>query len=209
MASVEGRSLSIDRLTAILKDSNLWRLHTGIFTANTTLRALFVVIPFFLKSFLGNGREWLVYLSVLLVSGLIMFPTIFVAERKGKIQEVLMISVGILSTGLFVFLIATGSFTGLVVALTLYFVGFSLIEAILPSLVTRIAGESERGTAMGLFNMSQYLGAFAGSIFGGFFLQTTEASTSPHATPWLFGALIVLVMAWSLFLKGLSVKKST
>jgi MFS family permease len=207
--SADGRSLSINRLTTILKDSNLWRLHTGIFTANTTLRALFVVIPFSLESFLGNGREWLVYLSVLLVSGLIMFPTIFVAERKGRIRDVLMVSVGVLSTGLVLFLVAQDSFTGFLVSLTFYFVGFSLIEAILPSLVTRIAGESERGTAMGIFNMSQYLGAFIGSILGGFFLRTTEIGTTPHSTPWLFGGLIVLVTIWSLFVKDLSVNDST
>jgi predicted MFS family arabinose efflux permease len=137
-----------------------------------------------------------------------MFPTVFLAERKGRIRDVLMVSVGVLSTGLFVFLLARDNLTGLVVALMFYFVGFSLVEAILPSLVTRVASESERGTAMGVFNMSQYLGAFTGSIYGGFFLETTPSGTVPHTTPWMFGGLIILVSAWSLFSKGLTVPDS-
>lgn len=208
-AGREDSGLSLNRLISVLKDTTLWRLHTGIFTTNATLRGLFVVTPFFLESTLGTDREWLVYLSVLLVSGIVMFPTIFLAERKGLIPEALLASVGSLSIGLMVFLLGSPGLTGLLVALTFYFVGFSLIEAILPSLVTRVAGESDRGTAMGVFNMSQYLGAFAGSVYGGFFLKSTEAGTVPTAVPWMFGGLVLIVAVWTVFGRDLTSTDAT
>lgn len=204
--SSDDAGLSLKRLTGVLRDNALWRLHTGIFTANATLRALFVVVPFFLASTLGEDREWLVYLLVLLVSGIVMFPTIFIAERRGKIRPTLFASVGILGVGLLVFPVAGTSLSGLLLGLTFFFIGFSLIEAILPSLVTQFSGEHDRGTAMGIFNMSQYLGAFVGSLYGGLFLRDVNAGTQPGAIAWMFAGLLVLLGIWSFYLLGLETK---
>ncbi|MFB6347718.1 MAG: MFS transporter [bacterium] len=199
----DSEGLSLSRLKGVLKDDSLWRLNTGVFTANATLRALFVVIPFFLASTILGEKEWLVYLMVLLVSGIVMFPTIFVAERKGKIRLTLFASVAIVGLSLVVFPLAGNRLDGLLLGLTLYFIGFSLIEAILPSLVTQLSGENDRGTAMGIFNMSQYLGAFVGSLYGGIFLRGSGASTEPWAITWMFAGLLLLLGAWSFYLVGL------
>lgn len=200
----DSTGLSLVKLKDVLTDKGLWRLHTGIFTANATLRALFVVVPFFLASALAEDREWLVYLLVLVVSGIVMFPTIFIAERKGKIRDTLFASVGVLGLGLLTFPVAGTQLTGLLLGLTLFFIGFSLIEAILPSLVTQLSGENNRGTAMGIFNMSQYLGAFVGSLYGGIFLQGSGDTTQPWAITWMFTGLLVLLGTWSFYLLGLT-----
>lgn len=205
----DASKLSLTNLFDVLGDSSLWRLHTGVFSANASLRALFVVVPFFLASTAAQEEEWLVYLGVLLVSGFVMFPTIFIAEKKGHIREALLGSVVVLIGGLIVFMFISSNLTGLLLGLTLFFIGFSLIEAILPSLVTRLAGENDRGTAMGVFNMSQYLGAFLGSLYGGFFLKDTQSTAIPYAIPWMFGGLILLLIVWMVFLKDLEQADST
>jgi predicted MFS family arabinose efflux permease len=205
----DGSSLSLDQLVGVLKDHSLWRLHLGIFSANASLRALFMVVPFLLLQSASGISEWAIYLGVLTVSGLVMFPTIFVAERNNKIRPVLFGSIAVLALGLLVFIVASTSIYGLILGLSFYFLGFSLIEAILPSLVTRLAGENDRGTAMGVFSMSQYLGAFVGSLYGGQFLRMTESGTLTYGIPWMFGGLILLIGLWALLLTRLKPSRIT
>jgi MFS family permease len=56
---------------------------------------------------------------------------------------------------------------GLVLALWLFFVAFNLLEATLPSLVAKMAPGERKGTAMGVYSTSQFLGAFTGGVLGG------------------------------------------
>jgi MFS family permease len=48
-----------------------------------------------------------------------------------------------------------------------FFVAFNLLEAMLPSLVSRVAPVHERGTAIGVYNTTQTLGVFFGGLLGG------------------------------------------
>jgi MFS family permease len=62
-------------------------------------------------------------------------------------------------------------FWGIVAALTLYFVAFNVLEATLPSLISKLAPASAKGTAMGVYNTSQSLGLFFGGVMGGLLSQ--------------------------------------
>lgn len=199
--------LQVGRLLDVLSNRDLWRMNVGIFTANASLRSLFVVIPFLLTAVISPQYEWLVYAVVLLISGVVMFPTIFLAERRGLIQFVLFGSIGFIVIGLLLFPIGYVYLSGLLISLTLYFIGFSLIEAILPSQVTRLAGESERGTAMGVFNMMQYLGAFVGSMYGGIFLQSGASGAKPFGIPVMIAGLLLLFVLWALFIASGTLQK--
>jgi MFS family permease len=48
-----------------------------------------------------------------------------------------------------------------------FFVAFNVLEAMLPSLVSRIAPAQGRGTAIGVYNTTQTLGVFFGGLLGG------------------------------------------
>ena len=65
------------------------------------------------------------------------------------------------------FIPAIHHFWGVVTVLTFYFVAFNVLEASLPSLVTKIAPASAKGTALGVYNTSQALGLFVGGVAGG------------------------------------------
>jgi MFS family permease len=59
----------------------------------------------------------------------------------------------------------------LVLFLFLFFTAFNLLEASLPSLISRVAPPGAKGTAMGAFSTSQFAGAFLGGLLGGWFHQ--------------------------------------
>jgi MFS family permease len=54
-----------------------------------------------------------------------------------------------------------------VLCMVLYFTGFTVLEASLPSLVSRLAPAELKGTALGVYSTAQYLGAFLGGVMGG------------------------------------------
>jgi predicted MFS family arabinose efflux permease len=53
------------------------------------------------------------------------------------------------------------------VAIWLFMFGFNLMEAMLPSWVSRSAPAGQRGLVMGLYNTAQSLGLFVGGLAGG------------------------------------------
>ncbi|HPP47848.1 MAG TPA: MFS transporter, partial [Accumulibacter sp.] len=57
--------------------------------------------------------------------------------------------------------------TGLVTFLLLFFIAFNLLEAMQPSLVSRLAPPRVKGFAMGVYNTTQAFGLFLGGIVGG------------------------------------------
>jgi MFS family permease len=63
------------------------------------------------------------------------------------------------------------SFWGLVISLVVFFTGFNLLEASLPSIISRVAPVGARGTAIGVYGTVQFLGTFVGAVAGGFLSQ--------------------------------------
>jgi predicted MFS family arabinose efflux permease len=84
----------------------------------------------------------------------------------------------------------------LVLLLLAYFVGFNLLEATLPSWVSRVAPLSHRGLALGVYNTSQALGLFAGGALGGLALRHLGAQG-------VFECVLLLVVSWFLLAMGI------
>ncbi|MDP2529232.1 MAG: MFS transporter [Candidatus Palauibacterales bacterium] len=183
----------------VITNPDLLRMDSGIFVLNGTLRGLFLVAPFLLSTLVQPQHEWLVYLGALLIAGVVMVPTIIFAERDGYMKEALYLSLLSLGAGLLLF---TGGGRGIAwffVAISLYFVGFSLLEAIMPSLLTRLAPDTDRGKATGVYNMSQYLGSFGGALLGSAFLSGDRAEAIGVGSHYglLFLVLTAGVAVWA------------
>ncbi len=179
---------SVSRLKRILSDGGLWTLNGGIFVLNGSLRGLFVSLPLLLGDLLASSNVHWVYLSVLTVSGLTAFPLIFLAESKGYLRQTLIFGFVVLGCGLAFAVPGQRSLYRIILVMVLYFIGFSLLEALLPSMVSQHVSRSSRGTAMGLFNMSQYFGSFCGGLLGGLALKFT------HGQDVMFALVVVLVV---------------
>ena len=160
-------------LRRVLTDPDLLRLNLGIGTLHMVQMAMFVVLPHALvkEGGLAAVEHWKVYLPAVLVSFTIMVPAIIAAEKKDKMRPIFLAAVGLLvivQTGLFFF---HASLWTLALWLLLLFVAFNVLEATLPSLVSRTAPPAAKGAALGVYNTTQAIGLFIGGAVGGYVAQ--------------------------------------
>lgn len=175
-----------------LRDPTLARLNVGVFCLHFCLMACFLVIPGQLQGLAGLGRDshWQVYLPALLLSIAGMVPMMIQAERKGRGRLMFLLAIGMFALALAI-LGLTASSTALYVAMWLFFVGFNYLEATLPSLVSKAVDPTAKGTALGMFSTSQFLGAFAGGAAGGWLLEQWGVAA-------IVFACILLALGWLL-----------
>ncbi|GAB4511342.1 MAG: MFS transporter [Sulfuricaulis sp.] len=175
-------------LPEVLRNGELGRLNFGIFALHVVQMAMFVVVPLALRETggLDANHHWQVYLPVLAISVVFMVPLIVYGEKKAKVKPVFVASVALMLAMQLAFVPAIHHFWGVVTALTLYFVAFNVLEASLPSLVSKIAPVGAKGTAMGVYNTSQALGLFVGGAMGGILSEHFGASAVFE-----FGAVLI------------------
>lgn len=150
-------------------DPQLLRLDTGIFILHFILVSLFVVMPGMLRDQFdfSVAQHWQIYLPVLFLAVLTMVPFIILAEKKRKLKQVLIGAIFILAVSQLGLPLFSDSLAGFVIMLWLFFSAFNLLEASMPSLVAKMAPASHKGTAMGAYSTSQFLGVFLGGLTGG------------------------------------------
>jgi predicted MFS family arabinose efflux permease len=156
----------------VLRNTELLRLDYGILTLHMVMTAIFLAVPLTLKADgLPAVHHWWVYLPVMLLSVVAMVPFIIQAESRGRMRPVFVgavLTLAVALLGLYGFheRIATIAFF-----LFLFFTGFNLLEAAMPSLIAKMAPAAAKGTAMGVFSTSQFTGAFLGGALGGWVHQ--------------------------------------
>ena len=157
----------------VLRNTDLLRLNFGIFALHSMQMAIFVVVPLALvhEGGLPLAEHWKVYLPVVGGSFILMLPAIFWGERKGRVKPVFLGSIVVMLAVQAASLLWLRSLAGIGMILLGFFVAFNVLEAMLPSLVSRIAPASARGTAIGVYNTTQALGLFAGGAAGGWLMQ--------------------------------------
>ncbi len=154
----------------VLFNPQLLRLNIGVFVLHVCQTALFVVVPTLLvdRGALPAPSHWQVYLPVIVVSFVLMVPPMIMAERRGKLREVFLGAIALLMVAMLAAPALTHTaLAGLVTFLMLFFIAFNLLEAMQPSLVSRLAPAHVKGFAMGVYNTTQAFGLFLGGIVGG------------------------------------------
>lgn len=154
----------------VFANRELLRLDFGIFCLHLMLTASFVVVPVLIRDQLGMpaSEHWYLYLPVFLLAILTMVPFVILAEKKRKMKPVFVSFVALVGFSLLGFLSFGSNFWGVFALLYLFFTGFNLLEATLPSMISKIAPPDLKGTAMGIYSTAQFLGAFAGGTGAGF-----------------------------------------
>ncbi|HUL11759.1 MAG TPA: MFS transporter [Methylococcaceae bacterium] len=157
------------QFSKVLANPELLRLNFGIFALHLILTATFVVIPLILRDSLQleTARHWQVYLPVFVLSLATMVPFVILAEKKRKMKAVFVGFIGVVAAADAGLLLVKDSVLVIGALLYVFFTGFNLLEATLPSMVSKIAPPDLKGTAMGVYSTSQFLGAFAGGVSGG------------------------------------------
>ena len=157
------------KMKEVLRDSQLLRLNFGTFCLHGAQMAMFMVVPFAIKANTGlsENAHWQIYLPVLVTSFILMVPAIIYAEKKAKLKPVFISAVGLMLLTQVAFMFSLHSLTGIVLTLFSYFVAFNILEASLPSLISKMAPVASKGTAMGVHNTAQSFGMFLGAALGG------------------------------------------
>ena len=144
-------------------------LDFSVFSLHLILASGFIVMPLLImkNQIVSMADNWQLYLPAVLFSFIGMVPLIIISERFKKTKYILLLSILLLIISQIVFFISDLNFSVFLITLTIFFVAFNSIEAILPSLLSKTASPSKRGLAMGIFSTSQFLGTFIGGAIGG------------------------------------------
>ncbi len=194
----DSQSLS-GMLARCLNDRNLMRLNLGIFSLHAILMAMFIAVPGILEERgLSRDDHWQVYLPMMVVAFVAMVPFIIIAETKNKMREVFLLGIATIVLALFAAACWGQLFTSLLIIITLFFVAFNLMEASLPSLVSKTVCAGGKGTAMGVYSTFQFFGAFCGGAIGGGLFGRWGASA-------VFAGAAILAGVWLIVAWGMSV----
>ncbi|MBI5919527.1 MAG: MFS transporter [Nitrosomonadales bacterium] len=185
------------KIREVLRNKDLLRLDFGIFSLHAILMSVFMQVPFLLRQDgLAAIHHWQVYLPVMLVAFVLMVPPIIVAEKKAKLKPVFMGAVALAALAQFSLLMLHDSVWGIAIALLVFFTAYNVLEATLPSLISKIAPLSAKGTAMGVYSSVQFLGAFFGAMMGGALMEHVGGDA-------VFIFAIVLLLLWLVVASGM------
>jgi predicted MFS family arabinose efflux permease len=169
----------------------LLRLNVGVFVLHLLMTSMFVVMPTMLFEDLNVpvSNHWLIYLPVMVVSFIAMVPLVVIAEKRQKMKPVFLSAIVFLLIAML--LLAELNLTLFLCGLLLFifFLGFNLLEATLPSLMSKHASVDTKGSASGVYSTFQFLGAFVGGVTGGYLSQNIDSQS-------VFYVCAVLTFAW-------------
>lgn len=172
---VRHRDVGIDRqqFRSVATRPDLWRLDVSIFALHLVLMAIFVAIPFRLLDVgIAMKYQGLAYLGIMALSFVVMVPLIIVAEKRQQMRAMCLLAIGAIAVSLTSLGLPFSHGRWLFVWLFVFFTGFNLLEATLPSMLSKLAPAGAKGTAMGVYSTSQFLGAFLGGTLGGLLANT-------------------------------------
>ncbi|HHS94275.1 MAG TPA: MFS transporter, partial [Rhodobacterales bacterium] len=182
-------------LGQLLTNPRLLELDLAIFILHATMTALFLAVPSVLRETLqlDGGSVWMLYLPVLLAAAVLMVPLVIAAEKHGRMNQVRLFAVTLIGVSEALLLMYGTSPIGVVVALVVFFTAFTVLEALLPSLLTRAAPPASKGSASGLYSSAQFIGIFVGGAVGGIAMHNGGARA-------VFAFVLVLTMLWDVVL---------
>lgn len=156
----------------VLRNPDLLRLDWGIFSLHLILTSLFLAVPLELRNAgVAPEDQAFVYLPVMILAIVGMVPFVILAEKGGRMKGVFLGAISVLGLAQFLLWRFANEFWPLVTGVAIFFIAFNLLEATLPSLVSKTAPADAKGTAMGVYSTSQFAGAFVGGALGGWVHQ--------------------------------------
>lgn len=179
-----------EKMKSVLRDRQLLRLNFGTFSLHAAQMAMFIVVPFALTETSGMNvnSHWQVYLPVLIGSFVLMLPAIIIGEKRAKLKTVFIGAVALMLVAQIVFASTIHEFWGVVISLLIYFTAFNILEASLPSLISKMAPAASKGTAMGLHSTAQSFGIFLGAVVGGYLSHLFD-----YSAVFIFCALLMCI----------------
>ncbi|MFK7858001.1 MAG: MFS transporter [Granulosicoccus sp.] len=189
---------NVETMKRLLRHRQLLRLDGSIFMLHLLITAVFFAVPLGLRDAgIAIDKQWIVYLPAVVLSIGVMVPLIIHGEKRAM-RGVLLFCVG--GMGLTQLVFAMPGFLSLPINAVILFVGvtaffsfLNTLEALLPSLVSRLAPAAAKGSAMGIYSSSQFLGAFVGGAGAGWLYGAVGAMG-------LYIVMAILCLGWAAML---------
>lgn len=192
-----------NQFAEVFRQPELMRLNLGVFVLHLAQTAGFVVMPVLLVQHAGidKAEHWKVYLPILFISFVLMLPMMIAAEKRRQVKQMFLLAIALVLVAML--LLGHWHETGfaLMAGLFVFFWGFNLLEAMLPSLVSKVSAPGSKGTAMGIYSTCQFLGAFVGGAGGGWL----AGAYGPSA---LYAVAAALLLVWLLLALGMRPPRS-
>ena len=187
------------QLKEVLKMTDLNRLHISVFSLHLLLTAMFIYVPLQLINYakIPLASHGLIYLPLLVLSLFFAFPSIIFAEKYRKMRGIFLTAIGGIILGLIFMIFGFESKYILLLGLGLFFIAFNVMEALLPSWLSKAAPIQSKATAMGVNASGQFLGAFCGGILGGQLIMLNNTAIG-------WGILTAIAIVWLIISFGLS-----
>ncbi|OHY52465.1 MFS transporter [Shewanella algae] len=178
------------KLKNMLKDPQLFRLDAGIFILHLVLTAVFVALPLDLvDAGLVKEKHWMLYFPAFVGAFFLMVPLIIIGVKRNNTKGMFQFALLIMLASLLTMALFSHSLWVLALAIVAFFTGFNYLEASLPSLIAKFCPVGAKGSAMGVYSTSQFLGAFCGGLLGGGAYQIMGAAG-------VFSVAVVLLIIW-------------
>lgn len=169
----------LNQLPNIWNNSTLWILGIGVFIQHAVFTGTFLVMPILLsQAGLLASDQWKFYLPIVVVAFLACLPLIIVAEAKRKIHLVTYLCIIGLTISEALYVLFHAHLWLIASALVMFFTAFTTLEAIMPSLTSKLAPSHAKGAAMGMYSTAQFTGIFVGGMLAGFVYQHSNILTT-------------------------------
>ncbi len=186
----------------VFRNADIMRMVVSIMILHCLLTISFFALPIalFEQAGLATDQHALAYLPILILAFISMVPFIIVAEKRRKMKPIFIGAIITLAIAQLGWSFLTSSITGMLFCLWLFFTAFNILEASLPSLMSKLSPLANKGTAMGVYSSAQFIGAFIGGVAGG--LIFTKFGLSG-----VFLAGAILTAIWCLFILPMQAPK--
>jgi MFS family permease len=167
--NIKQPNFNINIIVRLFTLPELTRLNIGILLLHAIFTASFIVIPVNLLHFnqFALNQQWMIYLPALLISFSASLICMQRAEKNQQIKFYFLIGIALITAGLILLCLTPYYLFSVSLGLTMFLMGFSLLESFLPSLVSRIAPPEHKGSALGIYSCAQFSGIFMGGVSGG------------------------------------------
>jgi len=191
---------NVQTMKLLLRHRQLLRLNGSIFMLHLLITAVFFAVPLGLRDAgIAIDKQWMIYMPAVVLSIGVMIPLIIHGEKRAM-RGVLLFCIGGMGLTQLVFagpgyLSLSANAVMLFVGVTAFFSFLNTLEALLPSLVSRLSPAAAKGSAMGIYSSSQFLGAFAGGAGAGWVYGEIGATG-------LYTVMAILCIGWGAMLKN-------
>jgi len=161
-------------LSRVLSDNSLRALAAGGFLMNFFMATFFFYFPLIVtgQHHVKINHYYALLLPMMLISGVTMFGFSQGADRGWARPLAALAFCSFIPSSLLLFRpealgLDPSHLAGVIIAGSLFYIGFTGLEPILPSMASKLAPEGTYGSALGFYNTAQFLGSFAGGAVAG------------------------------------------